>query len=96
MTHYIVGNITIHDLDRYRQYEAGFMPILQQHGGKIVVVSDAPTPLEGSWGSGRLVVLAFDTAEAATGWMTSPEYREIAKHRLAASDATIVMAQGFG
>ncbi len=96
MTHYIVGNITIHDLDRYRQYEAGFMPILQNHGGKIVAVSDAPTPLEGSWGSGRLVILAFDTAEAAKGWMTSPEYREIAKHRLAASDATIVMAQGFG
>lgn len=95
MTHYIVGNIRIHDLDRYRQYEAGFMPILQAHGGKIVVVSDAPQQLEGAW-EGRLVVLAFDTAEAAKGWMTSPEYREIAKHRLAASDATIVMAQGFG
>lgn len=96
MTTYLVAKVAIHDRERYRLYGEGFMPILQQYGGKLVVVSDTPETLEGDWGEGRLVVLSFDNAEAARTWMTSPEYQAIAQHRFAAADATIVMAEGFG
>lgn len=95
MTTYFVAKVTIQDPDRYRLYEAGFMPILQKHGGRLVVVSDTPETVEGDWGEGRLVVVAFDTPEAARGWVTSPEYQAVAQHRFAAADSTIVMAEGL-
>ena len=96
MTCFIVGNVAIHDRERYRLYEADFMPILQRFGGRVVAVSDAPEPLEGDWGPGRLVILSFDSQDAARVWMISPEYQAIAQHRFVAADATIVMADGLG
>lgn len=95
MTTYIVGHIAIRDRERYAQYEAGFMPILQQHGGRIVAVSDAPAVLEGVADGRRLVILSFEDQKAAVTWMRSPEYREIAKHRHAAADAFILMTEGW-
>jgi len=96
MTHYIVARIAIHDRDRYAQYEAGFMPVFDKYGGQILAVNDAPEVLEGPPDTRRLVILAFPDREAALAWAGSPEYQEIAKHRLAASEGAIVMTPGFG
>ena len=96
MTHYVVAHIAIHDRERYAQYEAGFMPIFAKYGGTILAVNDAPEVLEGPADTRRLVILAFPDRAAALAWAASPEYQEIAKHRLAASDGAIVMTPGFG
>lgn len=95
MSVYLVGHIAIHDRERYAQYEAGFLPILQKHGGKVVAVNDAPAVLEGVADGRRLVILAFADEAAALAWARSPEYREIAQHRHAASEAFILMTQGL-
>jgi uncharacterized protein (DUF1330 family) len=96
MTHYIVARIAIHDRERYGQYEAGFMPIFDKYGGKVLAVTDAPEVLEGPADTRRLVILAFPDRESALTWAGSPEYQEIARHRLAASEGAIVMTPGFG
>lgn len=96
MTHYIVAHIAIHDRERYAQYEAGFMAVFEAHGGRILAVNDAPEVLEGPPDSRRLVILAFPDREAALGWARSPEYQDIARHRLAASVGEIVLTPGFG
>ena len=96
MTHYIVGHIAVRDRERYAQYEAGFMPILNQHGGRVLAVNDAPEVLEGDADGRRLVILAFDDREAALGWARSPEYQALAQHRHAASEAFIQMTGGLG
>lgn len=95
MTVYLVGHIAIHDRERYSQYEAGFIPILQQYNGRIVAVNDAPAVLEGVADGRRLVILSFVDQTAALSWMRSPEYQEIAKHRHAAASAFILMTEGF-
>ncbi|WP_293902517.1 DUF1330 domain-containing protein [Phenylobacterium sp.] len=95
MTVYIVGHLAIRDRERYAQYEAGFMPVLQQYGGRLVAVNDAPAVLEGVADGRRLVILSFEDQAAALTWVRSPEYRAIAKHRHAASEAFILMTEGF-
>ncbi len=95
MTVYIVGHLAIRDRERYAQYEAGFMPILERHGGKVVAVNDAPAVLEGVADGRRLVILAFPDQAKALTWARSPEYLEIAKHRHAASEAFILMTEGY-
>ena len=78
MTHYLVGHIAIRDRERYAQYEAGFMPILQQYGGQVLAVNDAAEVLEGDPDGRRLVILAFADRDAALTWARSPEYQAIA------------------
>jgi len=95
MTVYLVGHIAIRDRERYGQYEAGFMPILQQYGGRLVAVNDAPETLEGEADGRRLVILSFQDRAAALAWGSSPEYQEIARHRHAASTAFIQLTEGY-
>jgi uncharacterized protein (DUF1330 family) len=96
MTCYLVGRIAIHDRGAYARYAAGFMPILKAHGGRLLVSDETPQALEGEWDGRKLVVLAFPDQASALGWANSPEYQEIARDRLAGSDAIVLMADGFG
>ena len=95
MSCYIVGRIAIHDPERYGRYAAAFMPVLKQYGGRLLVSGERPEAMEGDWDGRKLVVLAFPDREAAVRWAESPEYREIAKDRIAGSDAIVLMAEGF-
>lgn len=95
MTTYLVGRIAIHDRERYGRYTAAFMPVLKQYGGRLLVSEENPEPLEGEWDGRKLVLLAFESRDAALRWSNSPEYQEIAKDRLAGSDAIVLLAEGF-
>ena len=95
MSWYIVGRIAIHDPERYGRYAAAFLPVLKQYGGRLLVSEEKPQVMEGDWDGRKLVVLSFDSREAALSWASSPEYLEIAKDRHAASDGIVVLAEGF-
>ena len=45
MTHYAVAQINIHEPEAYGRYMDGFMPVLNQYGGKLLA---APEFLRGS------------------------------------------------
>lgn len=94
MTAYVVARVAIHDREPYDRYAAAFMPVLRQYGGRLLVSQEAPEPMEGSWDGRKLVVLAFDDAQAARTWADSPEYRKISEDRHAGSDAIAVLAEG--
>jgi uncharacterized protein (DUF1330 family) len=96
MSWYIVGRIAIHDPERYAHYAGAFMPVLKQYGGRLLVSEENPEVMEGDWDGRKLVVLRFESREAALAWANSPEYLEIAKDRHAASDGIVVLAEGFG
>ena len=78
-----VAHFQIDDPERYRVYEKGFFPILKAHGGRFVTYDDAPVLLEGSREDGRTVLIDFDSEEHLLAWWNSPEYRELAEHRIA-------------
>ena len=96
MTCYLVGRVAIHDRERYDRYAAAFMPVLQRYGGRLLVSEERPEALEGEWDGRKLVVLSFADRDAALTWANSPEYREIAKDRIAGADAIVLLADGFG
>lgn len=80
-----VAHFRVDDVERYRVYEKGFFPILVAHGGRFVTYDDAPVVLEGDRQDGRTVMIDFDSEEALLGWWNSPEYRDLAAHRLAST-----------
>jgi len=80
-----VAHFTVNDPEGYHRYEKGFFPILKAHGGRFLTYDDQPVVLEGTHDTGRTVMIEFDNEEALLAWWNSPEYRELAEHRLGAT-----------
>lgn len=95
MTVYAIAQLSIHDRARYQRYVAAFMPILIKHGGRLLAADEHPEVTEGQWDGDKIVLMAFPDREAFKAWATSPEYREIAKDRLAAAQTTGILVRGL-
>ena len=95
MPAYLVAQITIHDRERYAQYEAGFMSIFTAHEGRLLAVDEKPEVLEGAWQCTRTVIAEFPSQKVALAWYRSDDYQALAQHRFAASDGNVVLVQGI-
>jgi uncharacterized protein (DUF1330 family) len=94
MSVYLIAQIAIHDHEEYRKYIEGFRDIFAKYEGKMLVIDDQVTILEGEWPYNRTVLIHFPGEEEARRWYESPEYQGLAKHRFASSKANIIMAKG--
>lgn len=83
---FMIANLVVEDAARYRQYEKGFFPILQKHGGEFFTFDDAPDTVEGvAPPEGRLVIFKFPSEAAARAWYQDPDYQALSEHRRAAT-----------
>jgi uncharacterized protein (DUF1330 family) len=94
MTTYVTAQITIHDREKYAQYEEGFMEVFSRYDGKMLAVDEAPKVWEGQWSYTRTVLIEFPSAQSAEAWYGSAEYQQLATHRWAASAANIALLEG--
>lgn len=92
---YVIARMKIHDRKGYDRYEDSFMPVFEKFDGKMLSVDEDPTILQGEWNHTRSVLIEFPDKKSAYAWMTSPEYQEIARHRLAASEGESILVQGI-
>ena len=95
MTVYVLADIEIHDRDRYDRYGAGFMEIFAKHRGSLLAVDEQPKVVEGDWQRTRLVLLSFPDEAAFDDWYHSTAYQELKAHRIAASDANLLLFRGL-
>lgn len=95
MSHYLIAQLSIHDREEYRKYEAGFMDIFTRFGGKLLAVDEDPRTLEGAWPWMRTVLIEFPDETSALAWFESDDYQALAKHRRAASEGNLVMVKGL-
>jgi len=95
MSRFIVAQISIRNRDEYSKYESGFVEIFSKHSGRILSVDEDPRILEGSWPFTRTVLIEFPSEKEAMGWYGSDEYKKLAEHRIASSDANIVLISGY-
>jgi uncharacterized protein (DUF1330 family) len=92
MPAYVVSRLTIHDREAFERYLAEAPQIVAHFGGKYLFRGGDVAALEGSWDDERLVVLEFETAEAAQAWYGSAEYLRLRKLRQSAAKAVILLA----
>jgi len=92
---YVIGQLTIHDRDRYQPYLDGFLPSFERHGGQLLATSaGAQTVLEGTWAGAATVVMQFPDRDAALAWYNDPDYQALCRHRHAAAAANLVLVDG--
>jgi uncharacterized protein (DUF1330 family) len=92
---YALAQLTIRDRVRYQRYAAAFVPVLTRYGGRLRAADDHPDVTEGQWDGDKVILLAFPDRETFMTWLTSPEYRQIARDRLAAADTTGILVRGL-
>lgn len=85
MAYYFIANYDVNDKEMYEQYQKVVRPTLGQYGAKVLVVDHTPNAFEGE--SHRvLIILEFESEEAASRWYNSPEYQAVVNLRLNATE----------
>jgi uncharacterized protein (DUF1330 family) len=89
---WVVSRLTIHDRAAFESYLAEAPRTVADFGGRYLFRGGDVTALEGRWDDERLVILEFETAEAAQAWYRSAEYQRLRELRQSAADAVILLA----
>src|SRR3954447_24527219 len=92
---YVIGDVTVHDPERYKDYSSQTEATLAPFGGRFIVRGPEVQLLEGSWSAGRVVVIEFPDRESAQGWWDSDAYRAILPIRLEASTGNLILVEGY-
>jgi uncharacterized protein (DUF1330 family) len=95
MAAYVINEIAVTDPERFVTYSSQVPAILAQYGGEYVVRGGAPSRVDGPEPPERLVVLRFESREAALAWRNSPEYRAILPIREATSISRVYIVDGY-
>lgn len=92
---YVIVTEEIHDQAGYDGYVSKALPTILEAGGRVLVVHDDPEVIEGNWHGTRVVMLEFDSVEAARDWYNSPGYQAIVGERHASADANAAIVAEF-
>lgn len=92
---YVIFTEIVRDRAGYQGYLQKALPTVIQSGGRVIVADDSPQAIEGQWHGSRVVVLEFDSVDAARTWYESPEYRAVIGERHASTEANAAIVSGF-
>ena len=94
MKAYLVAHIEVQDPQGFEAYRERVPAVIAQYGGRYLVRGGTAHPMEGDWRVPRLVIIEFDSLEAARSFYDSPEYQEILPLRLQASRGDMAFVEG--
>ena len=92
---YWIAHVKITDPERYKDYVAANAVAFKKYNARFLVrAGDFKAP-KGSLGGRRHVVIEFDSYATAKACYDSPEYQAAAKIRDQASEAEIIVIEGY-
>ena len=94
MSAYILGQIDVTDVEVFKRYSEQVYATVQQYGGRYLVRGGEVEKLEGEFSGRRLVVIEFESSEAARRWYSSVEYVPLIKLRQSASGGDLLLVDG--
>jgi uncharacterized protein (DUF1330 family) len=95
MAVYYIASYDIADRKAFEPYVPQVLPLLQKHGGEIVVADNRAQALEGQ-ARDVTVILRFESENALRAFYADPAYAPVKKIRLASTrNGTAVIAKQF-
>ena len=95
MTAYMVAQLSVGDVETYRRYASQVGATVQPFGGRLLVASDSADVREGVQPYPRTVIGEFPTLDAGRSWYESGEYQAIRPLRVASTEGTVFIVEGF-
>jgi uncharacterized protein (DUF1330 family) len=95
MPAYVIADIEITDPSGYEGYAEQAPSTVAAHGGRYLARGGALQSLEGDWLPHRLVILEFESVEAAQSWHSSEDYAQLKALRQSTSHGSFVVVEGL-
>jgi uncharacterized protein (DUF1330 family) len=95
MAAYVINEIVVSDPERFQTYADQVPAILAKYGGAYVIRGGAPERVDGPEPPHKLVVLRFESRDAARAWRNSAEYLAILPIREATSTSRVYIVDGY-
>ena len=95
MAAYVIFDVKISDMARYREFMAGVKPALEQAGAKYLARGGAHKVHEGDWEPRRIVLLEFPSVAAWESFYNGATYQGLKGIRDACSAARLVSVEGL-
>ena len=86
MAAYVITDIKVSDVEQYKAYQALTPGAIAAAGGEFLVRGGRTEILEGNFDLGRVVVLRFETMDAARAFYDSTGYRAARAARAGATE----------
>ena len=90
---YVVANIRVKDQEKFQQFSGMAGPIIQKYGGKVLARGPGADRLEGD-ASGIVMMIEFESKEAANIFYYSEEYQAAKAVREACSETDFMIIEG--
>ena len=95
MSVYFIASYDIENAEAHERYALAAGPLLEKHGGEILIADDDAKAIEGV-GATSNVVIKFESEAAAMNFYNDPDYRPLQKIRLdSTKNGTVVLAKQF-
>ena len=94
MAAYIVAQLKVHDPAMFQRYREAVTPLIDRFGGRYRVRGGELEVLEGDWPLPRLVIIEFQSQDAARLFYESPEYQQILPLRQESARGTVAIVEG--
>ena len=92
---YYIADFEVTDREAIKPYSANVEATFKPFGGRFIVRSAEPVPLEGQPPRGRLVIIEFDSMEKAQAWYNSPAYAQLRPIRQKAGRSNVYIVEGL-
>jgi uncharacterized protein (DUF1330 family) len=94
LTAYVIGEAEITNPEAMKAYGPMVVASVQKHGGKYLARGARPEVLEGG-PAHNILIIEFESAEAARRWYASPEYQAAKAVRQGNSNLRLVLVEDF-
>lgn len=91
----LFDNLDVIDAAKLEEYKVRVAPVVEQYGGRYVVLGGRVDLMEGNWRPTFPVMIQFPSLDRAHQWYSSAEYAELKALRLAAVRSNAVFMDGL-
>ena len=91
---YVVANIRVEDQEKFKQFSGMAGPAIKKYGGKVLARGPDADRLEGDL-SGIVMLIEFESKEAANTFYYSEEYQAAKAVREACSATNFMIIEGL-
>lgn len=95
MPAYLIVRAKVTDMEQYQKYMQLTPAILEKYGGEFIVRGGEKVVLEGPEVTERVVMVKFDSIEAAKRMYHSAEYQAAINVRQGAAEASFMVMEGL-
>ena len=94
MAGYVIAQIDVTDGEAFAKYRDLVAPTIAKHGGRYLVRGGELTSMEETPPNPRVVIIEFESVQAAKAWYTSDDYAPLIKLRQSASNGPLSIVEG--